>query len=358
MVFNATTGRFTGTPPAHFNGAIDVTVTASDGSLSVSDNFSLNITAVNDGPVAQNDSGLTTTVGTALTISTASLIANDRDVDGDALSISSVGNAVGGTVSLNAQGQVVFTATSAGTGSFSYTLSDGTATSVASVSVQATAAVQATTIMGTSKHNLIIGTMRDDVIDALAGHDIVLGLAGNDIIYGGSGNDLLNGGDDNDSIIGGLGNDLVIGGTGSDIVFGEEGNDQLLGLSGNDLLSGGSGNDDLAGSDGNDILIGGSGNDWIYGGDGFDTLVLAGTRASYSMSSVGGQLRIRDNLVNVDGNDGQDTLIGVERIQFSDGAYMLIHTSGQVPAAFDGRAADYDYYTGQSFNPAQYDFVM
>ena len=49
LSFNGT--QFTGTPPANFNGLIDIKVTASDGALSVSDTFRLTFTAVNDAPV-------------------------------------------------------------------------------------------------------------------------------------------------------------------------------------------------------------------------------------------------------------------------------------------------------------------
>lgn len=49
LMFDGT--RFTGVPPQDFNGTIDLTVTASDGSLNVSDNFTLTIDPVNDAPV-------------------------------------------------------------------------------------------------------------------------------------------------------------------------------------------------------------------------------------------------------------------------------------------------------------------
>ena len=48
LTFNASTGAFSGTPPQDYNGAIDLKVTASDGSLSVSDTFTLTVNAVND----------------------------------------------------------------------------------------------------------------------------------------------------------------------------------------------------------------------------------------------------------------------------------------------------------------------
>jgi VCBS repeat-containing protein len=54
LVFNAATRQFTGTPPVNYNGVIDITVTASDGALSVSDSFLLTIQPVNDAPTGSD----------------------------------------------------------------------------------------------------------------------------------------------------------------------------------------------------------------------------------------------------------------------------------------------------------------
>jgi len=80
---------------------------------------------------------LVTNEDTALTIAANTLLGNDSDVDGDSLSILSVQNAVNGTVKLE-NGNVVFTPAKDvnGTGSFTYTVSDGHGgTSTASVTV-------------------------------------------------------------------------------------------------------------------------------------------------------------------------------------------------------------------------------
>ncbi|WP_026282681.1 DUF4082 domain-containing protein [Rhizobium sp. 2MFCol3.1] len=82
----------------------------------------------NTAPVAHDDSGFTVGRNGSLAISTAALIANDTDANGDALTITGVGNAVNGTVSLNTQtGTIVFTPTAnySGPATFTYTLSDG-----------------------------------------------------------------------------------------------------------------------------------------------------------------------------------------------------------------------------------------
>ena len=50
LAFDSTTRTFSGTPPRDFSGTVDLKVIASDGSLSVSDTFTLNITAVDNPP--------------------------------------------------------------------------------------------------------------------------------------------------------------------------------------------------------------------------------------------------------------------------------------------------------------------
>ncbi|EME68861.1 Type V secretory pathway, adhesin AidA, partial [Paramagnetospirillum caucaseum] len=84
------------------------------------------------------DDRIATDTNRTVSIDSADLLANDTDADGDALSIISVGNAQHGTVSLGADGQVVFTADRGfeGTTTFEYTVSDGHGgTDVATVSV-------------------------------------------------------------------------------------------------------------------------------------------------------------------------------------------------------------------------------
>lgn len=99
--------------------------------------------SVNHAPTAVSDSGFSTTQGTAITLTAASLLANDGDQDGDTLTLKSVSGAANGTVALNAAGNVVFTPTAGftGTTSFSYTIADPsglTGTAKASIAVSAT----------------------------------------------------------------------------------------------------------------------------------------------------------------------------------------------------------------------------
>ncbi|MEB3310871.1 MAG: cadherin-like domain-containing protein, partial [Snowella sp.] len=82
--------------------------------------------SANTPPVAVGDSA-STLQNQALTLLAANLLANDTDADGDKLALSSVKNAINGSVVLNANGNPVFTPTTNFTGnaSFDYVISDG-----------------------------------------------------------------------------------------------------------------------------------------------------------------------------------------------------------------------------------------
>src|SRR3990167_5872459 len=82
-------GTFTYTANANYNGADSFTYTVIDANGATdSATVSLNVTAVNDAPVASNDS-LTTAEDVALTMNAATLLGNDSDIDGDTLAIQS-----------------------------------------------------------------------------------------------------------------------------------------------------------------------------------------------------------------------------------------------------------------------------
>jgi hypothetical protein len=85
-----------------------------------------------------------------------------------------------------------------------------------------------------------------------------------------------------------------------------------------DTLIGGQGADVLIAGDGNDLLNGGTGNDKIEGGSGNDTAIFSGVRNDYNIAIAGGQIQVSDKNL-ADGNDGTDTLSGVEFLQFKDG---------------------------------------
>ena len=122
------------TPDANFNGSDSFTYTISDGNGNTATaTVNVTINAVNDNPVANDDSA-TTDQDTAVTIN---VVNNDTDIDGDSLSVSSVGSASNGSVANNNDGTVTYTPVSgfSGSDSFTYTVSDGTATDTATVNL-------------------------------------------------------------------------------------------------------------------------------------------------------------------------------------------------------------------------------
>ena len=114
------------TPSLNFNGTLTVPVYVNDGTdNSNTFNLSVTVTAVNDAPVAVDDS-TSTPQDTPLDIPTADLLVNDQDVDGPSLSLTAVSNPVNGTVGLVGS-TITFTPTPGFTGmaGFDYTLTDG-----------------------------------------------------------------------------------------------------------------------------------------------------------------------------------------------------------------------------------------
>ena len=118
-----------------------------------------------------------------------------------------------------------------------------------------------------------------------------------------------------------LGYVAVNGTTGNDSLNGSTGTDSISGLAGNDTLNGLGGRDKLFGGDGTDALNGGAGNDTLDGGAGIDTAVFSGTRASSSFVGNAG------NWTVTTASEGVDSLIGVERLKFSN-ANVALDLSG------------------------------
>ncbi len=121
-------GTFTYTPNANFNGNESFTFKANDGSLnSNTATYTINVTAVNDAPVAANDS-YSTNEDTTLSVAAPGVLGNDTDVDGPSLSAVLVsGPAHASSFALNADGSFSYTpaANYNGTDSFTYKASDG-----------------------------------------------------------------------------------------------------------------------------------------------------------------------------------------------------------------------------------------
>jgi len=116
-------GIYVYTPYAHVNGIEQLTVTASDGTVSNQGVIRLTITAVNDAPIAVNDS-VTTLQGESVRID---VLANDSDVDSVHLWLRLLTEPQSGQLALQTDGSLLYIPNTGfyGTDSFSYVTYDG-----------------------------------------------------------------------------------------------------------------------------------------------------------------------------------------------------------------------------------------
>ena len=121
-------GSVTFTPNADHNGPASFEYTIADGrGGSDSATVTVTVSAVNDAPSAADDTA-STDEDTAVTVTAASLLGNDDDVDGDTLSITGVSSPSNGSVVANDDGSFTFTPATNFYGSgatFDYAVSDG-----------------------------------------------------------------------------------------------------------------------------------------------------------------------------------------------------------------------------------------
>jgi VCBS repeat-containing protein len=131
-------GSFNYTPAANYNGADSFTYRANNGTNnSNTATVAITVTAVNDAPVAVNDSY--DALGTStLNIPAPGVLTNDTDVEGSALTAILVSAPTKGTLNLNANGSFTYKPNSntSATDSFTYRANDGSADSnVATVTI-------------------------------------------------------------------------------------------------------------------------------------------------------------------------------------------------------------------------------
>ncbi len=125
------------TPNADQNGSATITINVSDGKAVTSETFLVTVTPMNDDPVAVDDSANKNKKQADVTID---VLANDYDVDGDPLTVTSVTQGTQGSVVNNGDGTVTYTPNSGASGSdsFTYTISDGnggTATATVTINI-------------------------------------------------------------------------------------------------------------------------------------------------------------------------------------------------------------------------------
>ncbi len=296
---------------ADFNGDATFDYTVSDGNGGTDTaTVTVAVAAVNDDPVAVDDNAATTE-DVPVTILSASLLSNDTDVEGDTLALDSVQSAVNGTVSLDVNGDVLFTPDAGffGEASFQYTAIDGNGGSgSATVTVDVAESSAGITLIGGSGKDTLDGSEGDDLIIGNGGIDLLLGNGGNDTFqYSGSGNshDTVSGGDGVDRIEGGAGDDVIglrtfsgvntveeiDGGAGVNVIEGHSGKNSLdfsnTSILNIDSIDGGGGADTITGSSASDVIIGGTGNDQQFGGAGDDRFLFFGSGNGHDTVSGG-----------------------------------------------------------------------
>ena len=181
------------TPAADFNGSDSFTFTADDGTATSTPAIvSISVTPVNDAPVATADV-YATSEETLLTVAAPGVLANDSDLDGDALTVVGVSSTAHGTLTLATDGSFTYLpdAFFAGSDTFVYKAGDGLATSnpvTVTVNVHAVnhapicTAVSATTAEDTATGLSLACTDRDGdaleiTIVATPGHGTLSGTS-------------------------------------------------------------------------------------------------------------------------------------------------------------------------------------
>ncbi|MCX7374026.1 MAG: VCBS domain-containing protein, partial [Alphaproteobacteria bacterium] len=211
------------------------------------------------------------------------------------------------------------------------------------------------TISGASAADSLSGGVGNDIIEGRDGNDTLLGEAGGDTLRGGNGADSLLGGIGADSLDGGAGDDYVLywntadsisialdnssaatGGeatgdvfTGIEGVYASLGNDTVLGSNVRNLLFGLAGNDILRGLGGDDLLNGAEGNDVLDGGAGTDSATFNGNRTNFTVErgTFEGKAALIVTGTAASAPMGVDTVLGAERLSFSDGLFFLSATA-------------------------------
>ncbi len=158
-------GSFTYDPGANYHGTDSFSYRAYDGALySNTITVSINVTSVNDAPVA-NDDTATTAQDASVAIS---VLSNDTDAEGDTLSVTAATTPAHGAAVVNGDNTITYTPAAGyhGPDSFAYTASDGHGgadTANVSVTVAAAPPHPATIpIAGTGRHAVFREPHRDE----------------------------------------------------------------------------------------------------------------------------------------------------------------------------------------------------
>ena len=403
LSFDALTNTFNGTPANGEVGAINITITATDGSAAtVSDTFALTVNNINDAPIVANtigdqvvgqgnpfvlqvpvDTFVDPDVGDALTLSatladgsplpawlsfdvatnTFSGAPDGTDIgdlavvvtalDGSGSTASDVFNLrVTGANNAPVVNQLIADQLATEAAEFSFTIPAETFTDVdAGDSLTFNATLKdGSPLPDWLSFNGVSGTFSGtpnaaDVIPVnilLTATDNGGAAVSTEFRLGFVG-EVLDGGVSNDTLLGGSGDDQISAGGGNDYLSGGIGNDVLFGEDGNDTIYAGAGDDQQYGGTGNDYLMGSAGADVMDGGEG-------GDYAYYSSSASAVQVDLSTGL-GAGGDAEGDSLSNIENISGSSFDDSL---SGDQNANYlMGNAGDDELFGGEG-NDALY----
>jgi Ca2+-binding RTX toxin-like protein len=116
------------------------------------------------------------------------------------------------------------------------------------------------------------------------------------------------------------------------------GDDLIVGNYVANILAGSGGDDVIQGGGGGDTITGGEGSDTIHGGEGDDIAIFLGNRADYHIYENADH---SFGVVALAGDEGTDTLVGVETMRFADMDFRINHgPTIATPIANRATAAD------------------
>ncbi|MBK5921282.1 hypothetical protein CCR80_09595 [Rhodothalassium salexigens] len=364
-------GQVTFVPDPGFLGDVSVSYTVADdqGNETVGD-IDITVLPPNRAPTAVADTAQTFE-GETLSAPLSSLLANDSDPDGDALTVVAMTAQAGGAIDLDGAS---FTYTPKagffGTEVITYTLADGrggTDTGTLTVSVlsdgsvigtaspdtiDVSGATQSTTVQARGGPDDVTGSPFDDRISGENGSDTLYGGAGDDLFFysgdhmgggdtvdGGAGFDRIQGTAQDDTIslasLGGV--EAIDGGAGIDTIQVFHDLDlSAVTVTGIERIDGTWGPQSIVGSSGRDVFYGDGGNDRFDGGAGVDAARFDGAFADYTVTIADkGPWTVRADVTD----EGSDTLVNVEELIFKDGTYVPDGKGGFVKVA-DAQKAD------------------
>ncbi|WP_162820368.1 hypothetical protein [Microvirga calopogonii] len=190
-----------------------IKVQVSDGDLTATKEFTIQVSDVNEDPVSLNLIGVSVREAIASGTKIGDLTAVDPE--GHALTYALLDNA-GGRFAIGADGKSIVVANGtlldheqAQSHVIKVQVSDGTLTSVKEFTIQVSDWT-GETVTGTSSHDVVAGGSGNDAFAGGLGDDKLKGDAGNDTLKGDDGADMLSGGDGNDTLFGGAGNDIFV----------------------------------------------------------------------------------------------------------------------------------------------------